>query len=168
MFENMNDITIQMATISDFDGICHLAEQVDQLHVDLLPEVFQSFEGSARTPDRIAHFVEREDADIIIASLGDYVIGCIYIEKASYPGYPMFRSHEYAQIDEMIVDLDHRQKGIGGLLLDSAKQWARDHGLTFMQVNVWSKNQLAKTFYAKKGFKPITEKFEINLDETQT
>ena len=66
------------------------------------------------------------------------------------------------------MDLDHRQKGIGGLLLDSAKQWARDHGLTFMQVNVWSKNQLAKTFYAKKGFKPITEKFEINLDETQT
>lgn len=154
--------------MSDYDEICRLAEQGDQVHSELLPDVFQPFEGPARSLERIAGFVDREDADIIVAALGTSVVGCLYIEKSRHLEHPMFRPHEYAQIDEMVVDHEQRRQGIGGLLLDSARQWSRDRGMSTMQVNVWTANQDARAFYAKRGFHPITQKMEIVVDEADT
>jgi ribosomal protein S18 acetylase RimI-like enzyme len=152
--------------MSDYPEICRLAEQGDQHHVDLLPAVFQRPKGPARSRDTIAQFAEGKDGDIILAASGGAIIGCIWIQKATYPEYPMFKPHDYAQIVEMVVDAAHRQQGVGGVLIEAAKQWSRNHGLRFMQTNVWWANQSARAFYTKYGFQPITQKMEIVLDQT--
>ena len=153
--------------MSDYPEICRLAEQGDQYHVDLLPAVFQRPKGPARSRDRIAQFVESKDGDIILATSGGTIIGCLCIQKARYPEYPMFKPHDYAQIVEVVVDAAHRQRGIGGSLIEAAKQWSRNRGLRFMQTNVWRANESAKAFYTKCGFRTITQRMEITLDETE-
>ena len=163
----MNDISTRTAMMSDYPGICRLAEQGDQHHVDLLPAVFQRPKGPARSRDRIAQFVEVSDGDIILATSGGAIIGYICIQIARYPEYPMFKPHEYAQIVEMVVDVPYRQRGIGGLLLDAAKQWSREHGVHSMQTNVWWANETARAFYTRLGFQTITQRMEIVLDETE-
>jgi ribosomal protein S18 acetylase RimI-like enzyme len=163
----MNDISIRKAALSDFPQICRLAEQADQHHVDLLPGVFQLPKSPVRSRDRIAQFVESEDADIILATSGDAIVAYICIQKATYPEYPMFKRHDYAQIVEMVVDISHRQRGIGSLLIDTAQQWTREHRLRFMETNVWWANQSARAFYTKCGFQTITQRMEIVVDETE-
>ncbi len=164
----MNEITIRMATMDDYDAICHLTEQVDQLHTDLIPAVFQPFSGPARSQERIAHFVEGSNADIIVASLDDNILGYLNIQKAAHPPYPMFRTHEFAQVENLVVDAGHRQQGVGIILLAAAKEWSRDRGLRFIQTNVWSANRHAREFYGKHGFETITERIELDLNDEDT
>lgn len=163
----MEDISTRLATMEDYEGICRLMTQVDEVHVDLLPDVFQSSPGPARPKEPIAHFVENEDADIILALRGTEIIGLLDLEKSAHPPYPMFRQHEYAMIDNLVVDTKHRGQGVASLLIQVAKQWACAKGLGFLQTTVWVANVGAKQFYEKHGFGTLSQRIELALDSKE-
>ena len=153
------------ATMEDYRNVCRLMTQVDQVHVELLPDVFQSFPGPARSKERIAHFVESEDADIILALRDTEIIGLLNLEKSSNPPYPMFRQHECAMIHNLVVDSKHRGRGVGSILLQAAKLWAQATDLKFLQTSVWLANAGAKQFYEEHRFRVLSQKIELALDE---
>ena len=53
---------------------------------------------------------------------------------------------------------DHRRKGLGGRLIDSAMAWARDEaGIDWVDLEVLSVNRAARELYARTGFATVGE-----------
>ncbi len=154
--------------MDDYDAICDLFRQADLHHLALLPAVFQAFSGPPRPRERFRHFVEDEDADVIVAEIEGRIVGFTNLEKAAHPSYPMFKHHEYVLMHNIVVDTHCRKQGVGSILMDATRRWARAHGLTFIQTTVWSANTTAKQFYAKHGFKTLSERIELPLDGEET
>ena len=159
----MNETTIRLGTMNDYEAICRLTEQVDLLHVEILPDIFQTFSGPVRSRERVAYFVEQDDAEILVADRHGDLIGYLNLEKEAHPPYPMFKPYEFVMIHNLVVDATHRGEGVGSLLLDAAKHWAREHGLHSIQANVYSANEKAEHFYAKHDFQSLSTRIELNL-----
>ena len=69
----------------------------------------------------------------------------------------------------LVVDLNHRGKGIGSALVDRAENWARDMACHTMRLELltprnWThpSKEFLKKWYSRIGYKPqTTESFEI-------
>ena len=159
----MSDDTIRKATGDDIDALQRLYHELDRHHVELLPDVFRPVDEDARTADVVARFITDEDADYLVAERDREIVGFLNVRKGSHPPFPMFRPHDFAIIENVVVDRAHRGQGIGMDLLDAAIAWAREKGLTFVQTSVWTANDRARAFYVDRGFRPMTEKLELDL-----
>lgn len=98
------------------------------------------------------------------------MVGFVDVQRASYPKYPMIRMHDFAMIENAVVDKLHRGKGIGTMLLRATIEWAKDRGLLHIQTTVWHENVKAREFYLDQGFRPTTVRLELDIkgDAEQT
>jgi RimJ/RimL family protein N-acetyltransferase len=78
----------------------------------------------------------------IVAVGDDQVVGMIHIEVSR---------HGFGELG-MLVDRDWRGRGIGSALLQAAIDWARDHGLHKLSLEVFPHNAAAIALYRKSGF----------------
>jgi len=56
-------------------------------------------------------------------------------------------------VQRIAVDPDHRNSGIGGLLMDRSEAWAAQVGAGAMILNVRPDNEEARRLYRRKGFR---------------
>lgn len=74
-----------------------------------------------------------------------------------------YRKHKYIEIDNMGVSPSYRGKGVGSMLIQKAKEWAKEKGYTRIFVTSYSGNESAIGFYKKNGGKEIDVSFDIDL-----
>ena len=55
-------------------------------------------------------------------------------------------------VADLAVTADARRSGVGTALLKAGEAWARDRGLPFLSLNVWSTNEPARAFYGRLGY----------------
>ena len=127
--------TIRKAEIRDIQEIQRLYRQLDSHHAQLIPTVFQTVEGDAREDEVIQRWIDRDDADYLLAELEGQIVGFTNVQRVSHPKYPMFRPHEFAVIDDAVVDKLYRGKGIGTVLFRAAIDWATKRGLRHVQFH---------------------------------
>ncbi len=87
-----------------------------------------------------------------VAVLDQRIIGWLHVQQNI-----SLESGNYCEITGLIVDAAHRSKGIGKVLVDHAKQWARERGFTKLRVRSNVKRQKAHEFYFREGFKEVKE-----------
>ncbi len=158
---------IRPATVHDVPAIQRLYQELDRYHADVLPGVFRALTEDARPHSLVRDWIQDTDADYLVAEDNDRIIGFLNIRKAAHPRYPMFRPHDFAMIDNAVVENSQRGRGIGTQLFNAALAWARERGLNHIQTTVWSANTRAKDFYCRQGFKPSTERLELALREVK-
>lgn len=154
--------TVRKAQACDIPEIQRLYGQLDAHHAALLPGVFQLVEGEVRGRDVIQKWIDRDDADYLLAESDGKMIGFVNVQRASHPKHPMFRPHEFAMIENAVVDEPYRGKGVGRILFGAAIAWARDHGLRHVQTTVWHENAGAREFYLDQGFRPMSVRLELD------
>jgi RimJ/RimL family protein N-acetyltransferase len=81
-------------------------------------------------------------ASSIVAAAGDQIVGMINTEVSRYG---------FGELG-MLVDRDWRGRGVGSALLQATIDWARDHGLHKLSLEVFAHNTAAITLYRKCGF----------------
>ena len=54
-------------------------------------------------------------------------------------------------VEDLAVSPDHRSRGVGKALLDSAKNWARDRGATHLELDSGDARADAHRFYEREG-----------------
>jgi len=158
---------IRQAAVSDVPAIQRLYQELDTYHADLLPGVFRALTEAARPDSLVRDWIEDTDADYLVAEDHGRIIGFLNIRKAAHPRYPMFRPHDFAMIENAVVEKSQRGGGIGTQLFNAAVAWARERGLNHIQTTVWSANTRTKDFYYRQGFEPLTERLELDLREAK-
>lgn len=84
---------------------------------------------------------------LFVAEVDSRVVGWIHVVIV-----PVFEVDLCTEIAGLVVDADYRSRGIGGLLLEAAEQWARKNGCRLMRVRSRVTRERAHAFYERCGF----------------
>ncbi len=161
------EVTIRIATMGDCSAVCQLLHELDNHHVRIRPDVFQPFDGPARSREHLAQFVDEHDGEIFLAEVGTDIVGLATIQITNSPDAPMFRPCQNAVMDNLIVSQDFQGLGIGKMLLDRAVEWARSRDIRCININVWIDNEAGLSFFTANGFQPSCQRMELRIDNAK-
>ncbi len=95
--------------------------------------------------------IQQDDVEIILAVLGEEIIGSGYVKIIKAKPYLKFESLAY--IGFIYVKPDHRRKGISQTIIKKLIQWAKSKGMNEVRLNVYHDNDQAVRAYEKIGMK---------------
>lgn len=95
----------------------------------------------------------------VIAYDNDKAVGYVAMSVKDF-GY---RKSKYVEIENMGVDPDHRSQGIGHLLINETKKWAKSQNATKLYVEAYFKNNKAIKFYKRGGFGEIDLEMDMTI-----
>lgn len=153
---------VRYARLIDIPKIEALYEQLFEAMAEIQPKYIQ--------PDRqdrayIKELIVRKDTDILVAQMADEVIGFLAIQKAKTPDYAGLRAYHYAFIVDTVVHKAHRGKGVGTKLLASAKHWAQERKVDYMELTVIAENTHAIRLYERDGYGITSHTMRLEFDK---
>jgi GNAT superfamily N-acetyltransferase len=85
-------------------------------------------------------------AVVLVADSADRLLGFCTV----YLDFESARFGLRAWAEDLAVDPEHRSRGIGKQLLDAAKEWARGHGATHLELESAETRKDAHRFYERE------------------
>jgi GNAT superfamily N-acetyltransferase len=140
-------ISIRQIDLSDAEAVTNLSHQL----------------GYPLPVEQILHNIKAilatNDHDVFVAVHDDRVIGWIGVCQAI-----LLESLPYCEINGLVIDEKYRGKGIGKLLIEKAKQWAKEKGNTKLKLRCNVKRTETHLFYQHLGFKDVKKQTNFEID----
>lgn len=92
---------------------------------------------------RLGHLIDIDDATVLVA---DDLSGFCTVTL----DLPSVRFGQRAWVEDLAVDPTRRSEGIGKALLDAAKDWARQHGASHLELDSGDGRLDAHRFYERE------------------
>ncbi|KXA89483.1 hypothetical protein AKJ57_05270 [candidate division MSBL1 archaeon SCGC-AAA259A05] len=153
----MKNISFRKAERSDLNELMRLWEE-------FLDYNLQSIENSKKrrwmelTEDASeksrSHFknqIEQDDNLVLLAEKDNEIIGYIVASLEERP--PIFKKRKLGKLNELFVNQDYRNEGLGKKLVENAKDWLKDKGVNLLKVRILEANKKANKFWKSRGFK---------------
>jgi ribosomal protein S18 acetylase RimI-like enzyme len=153
------------ATMQDYDALCRIIDEVDAMHQDNLPHIFQKPAGPARDRDYVLSLIENDEIGLFVAEIEGIVVGFASVIIGESKAIPMFVPRRLAIVDNIAVRTEFRGAGIGRALMDAVHEWAAAAGAATVELNVYEFNQAAIEFYHSLGYRTLSRKMEKSLQE---
>jgi GNAT superfamily N-acetyltransferase len=96
---------------------------------------------------RLQAMLGQADHAVLVARQYGRVVGWLHVFLAR-----RLESGPFAELGGMVVDREHRRRGIGRSLLAAAESWSADRGVARLRVRVRSDRNEARNFYGDHGF----------------
>ena len=158
----MEDVKIEKAKIENL-------KEIQLLNKKLFDEEFEKYD---KTIDCTWPLSQEGKKFYKKRILGEDGCAFILIENQKIIGYlvaslsedEFYRSIDnFAELDDMYILKEHRNKEYGRLLYEKFIQWCKTKNVKRLKVLVTAKNKQAIKFYRKKEFKDHTLILEANL-----
>jgi ribosomal protein S18 acetylase RimI-like enzyme len=157
------EFIVRPARATDYDELCRLMEQVDALHREHLPHLFQKPAGPVRDRDYITDLSQDEHVGLFVAEGCVGLLGFVHVLIRHTPPIPLFVDRRFAIIDNLGVDANCQRIGVGRALMEQAQDWAIRKGAESVELNVYEFNDPAITFYEKLGYKGAARRMTLPL-----
>ena len=79
---------------------------------------------------------------------------------------PILQKRTYFLLDDLGVRDSYRKQGIGTALMKEFEKIAKEKGVYDIELNVWSFNKNAISFYESKGYDAINQKMRKVLEQS--
>jgi diamine N-acetyltransferase len=159
----MMEISVRKATANDYDSLCELFDEIDALHRDNLPHLFQKPGGAAREQDYYSGLIADENVALLVAEAGQKLVGFVHAIVRDTPAFPVFVPRRYALVDSILVKSGFQNHGTGRLLMDKIQEWAIANGATSIELNVYEFNETAISFYERLGYQTFSRKMSKQI-----
>lgn len=103
--------------------------------------------------------VSGKDYTCFIAADAHKPVGYVILTQKKYS----YRKSKYIEIDNIGVIPEYRSKGIGKLLIDKTKEYAKSQHADRLFVSSYWLNKQGIKFYENNGFSPISIELEQKL-----
>lgn len=148
-----NDITIRPAISDDVTALGRLGALLVRLHNDLDPKRF--IPATPQTEENYGWFlgtqINKGDVFLYVAESAGKVVGYVYAGMEG-TDYMALRGPAGALYD-IVVDPDHRGKGIGRQLLTKALAMLKDRGAPRVVLSTAQGNEAAQHLFESAGFR---------------
>ena len=145
-------VQIQKATTEHLDEIVSLWLKLMNLHKGFDEEFFADTDDSGEEYKMNLDWNLRDTSSILfIATKDDKIIGYVTAD-ISFFKYSSYNSSNYCTIGDIMVDEDYHHLGIGKLFIAEIKKWAKSESVHKIDLNVFSKNIKALSFFKNQGF----------------
>lgn len=157
-------LVIREAVEGDYEALCEIIDQVDELHRDKLPRRFRAAEGPVRTREFISNAIDAPDIGLFVAEIEPALTGFVHVIIRKTPDIPILVPRRYAVVDNLAVRTEHRRHGIGHALMERVQTWARAQGATSIELRAYAFNRPAIDFYRKLGYDIVSHHMTRWLD----
>jgi GNAT superfamily N-acetyltransferase len=139
------------------DNIKRLSDLINEAYDDAESGMWKR-KGTRTNPAEVGRLLH--DRALILAEIDGVIVGSVTVN---------LMRDGVGEFGMLVVDLDHRGKGIGSALVDRAEKWARDMTCHTMRLELltprnWAQpsKEFLKKWYSRIGYKPqATESLEI-------
>jgi ribosomal protein S18 acetylase RimI-like enzyme len=124
--------------------------------------VYKTSPGAEKTMRRfLADVANSGYSFLFVAAAGDRTVG--FISGELRQGSPTFLPKTWASVDDVFVEPEFRNRGMGRALLQSVQSWAQERGADGISLQVAAANARGRKFYEDLGFREISvyEVFEF-------
>ncbi|WP_372806802.1 N-acetyltransferase family protein [Pontiella sp.] len=132
---------IRIATKDDVPAMAELLRQLFALEIDFTADYATQKQG-------LDLLLDRPNTAIFVAERKEQVIGMctvqIHVSTA--------KGREVGVVEDVVVDIAHRGKGVGSALLRALEDWAAERGLARLQLLADRDNHPALGFYRRQGW----------------
>ena len=163
-FESQAGPIIRRATPADLPEIGRLGALLIKVHYDFDPQRFLAAkpETSAGYASFLSAQLEAPDKAILVADDNGDVIGYTY---AAIEGYDYMALRGPAGVlHDIIVDPEHRGRGVGRLLLNATLEFFRSRDVPRVVLSTAERNEVAQRLFARKGFRRTMIEMTLELD----
>ena len=157
------EIIIRQATAEDYDALCVIIDEVDTLHRDRMPHIFQKPPGPVRDKEYILGLLADDNVGLFVAEVDGQVAGFVHVLVRDTPPWPVLVPRRRAFVDSLAVGQEFRRRGIGRALMDRAHTWSIAKGAVDIELNVFEFNRPALAFYRALGYETSTRRMVRNL-----
>jgi len=157
----MSEFVIRKAKQEDIESIKELWKEFVDFHKFRDPFFTRSPDGHDRFGEFVLGNIESDDWLVLVSEHAGELIGYSMAAIQKYP--PVFIKSIYGFIQDIAVTGEYRKHGIGKMLFENMIEWFREKGLTRVEVQAASANEVSMAFWRKMGFQHYIERFYIDL-----
>jgi len=139
-------MTIDLATHADIQTLALLNKEVQNLHANARPDLFKPDLNMDEIAEFFAEMLDDADNRIFINRIDGQGVGYLFCKIMRRPGNAFMFPYSVVYIDHIAVKTDFRGHGCGRILIEAAKQLARDENIPQVALDTWSFNSNAKPF----------------------
>jgi ribosomal protein S18 acetylase RimI-like enzyme len=148
------DFTIRPGRREDAAEAARLWMQSAEEHTSH-DRVYETSPGAEKTMRRfLADVANNSYSFLFVAVVRDRTVG--FISGELRQGSPTFLPKTWASVDDVFVEPDYRNRGMGRALLHSVQAWAQERGADGISLQVAAANARGRKFYEDLGFRDIS------------
>lgn len=148
------DFTIRPGRRGDATEAARLWMRSAEEHTTHDP-VYATAPGAEKTMRRfLADLASSGHSFLFVAVVRDRTVG--FISGELRQGSPTFLPKTWASVDDVFVEPEYRNRGMGRALLQSVKAWAQERGADGISLQVAAANSRGRKFYEELGFRDIS------------
>jgi GNAT superfamily N-acetyltransferase len=118
-------------------------------------QIYATAPGAERVMRRfLADLTASSHTFLFVAESGGQTVG--FISGELREGSPTFRQRMWASVDDVFVEPDSRNLGIGRALIQSVEAWAKERGANGISLQVAAANRRGRKFYEELGFREVS------------
>jgi len=151
--------TIRSAGIKDIKDLQRLNQEafLDNLSYD--PDLAMDWAMSEKGREHFTKLFAPPDSACFVAEDLGVLVGYITLSEHVFD----FRKSRCVEILDVGVSPSYQSKGIGSLLIQKARAWAKEKGYQKMYVSCYFTNTRGVAFYKRNGLTEIDLGLEMNL-----
>ncbi len=153
-------MNIRLAIHDDVEAISDLYTQFFTYNAEQQPKYYVAARESGAYPMSV---IDSNKGDIIVAEIDNAIVGFVHVEEDATPPYPSILSHKFVCIVDFIVNKQYRKNGIGQLLLEKVKDWAKARKLEYIELMVLENNDIGKAFYDREHFATVARTMRLDV-----
>ncbi len=151
--ENRN-FTIRPGRREDAAEAARLWMQSAREHT-LHDPIYATSSGAERVMRRfLADLAGSNHSFLFVAEHAGRTVG--FISGELREGSPTFQAKTWASVDDVFVEPDNRNLGVGRALLECVKEWAKERGADGVSLQVAAANERGRKFYEDLGFREVS------------
>jgi ribosomal protein S18 acetylase RimI-like enzyme len=117
--------------------------------------VYETAPGAEKTMRRFLYDMANSGYSFLfVAAAGERTVG--FISGELRQGSPTFLPKTWASVDDVFVEPEYRNRGMGRALLQSVQAWAQERGADGISLQVAAANARGRKFYEDLGFREIS------------
>ena len=148
------EFTIRPGRRDDAAAVARLWMRSAEEHTGHDP-VYTTAPGAERVMRRfLADLASNGHTFLFVAEIGEKTVG--FVSGELREGSPTFRAKTWASVDDVFVDPEHRNLGVGHALIESVRGWAEERDADGISLQVAVANERARKFYREMGFREIS------------
>ena len=153
----VEQLRIRYASMADYNGVEKIMKQVQELHINLRPDIYQPID-IVLPYEEFCKAVEQRT--LIVADQNEDVVGVLsYVHRHIESDKQVTRDVMF--IDCVAVVERLRGRGIGRKLFEFAQNILHKESFDGLELQVNAQNQNARRFYENYGFKEKSINLEL-------
>ncbi|MGG0462407.1 N-acetyltransferase family protein [Priestia aryabhattai] len=135
----------------DADKIAKLNQSVHQLHVELYPHHFQTYDFH-QVHEFFKKVMKNDRFIFLLAEEEGQHVGFAWLEIKQYSETVFKKTYKSIYVHQLNIAEHYKNKGFGSSLMKKIYSIARKNGINTIELDYWNDNTVAESFYEKEGF----------------